>query len=264
MNIETILKQEGVLMKPTDKFSGKADVYSKSRPSYPNEYIDYLLSANNLNETSSVADIGSGTGIMSRHLLERGVRVLAVEPNDDMRTKAEQDLQQFDRFTSIKGSAEETTLPDNSVDLVIAAQAFHWFDQKKFKLECKRILKQNAQVALVWNSRDFQSPLINENREIFKRYCPNFYGFSGGIGEGGEVFNQFYRDGQYELKRFPNDLVMDFDGFLGRNLSASYSLKKSDKEYEFFVEAITNLFEKYSFNGKIVMPNFTRSYLGHV
>ena len=68
-------------MKPTDKFSGKADVYSKSRPGYPNEHIDYLLSANNLNETSKVADIGSGTGIMSRHLLERGVRVLAVEPN---------------------------------------------------------------------------------------------------------------------------------------------------------------------------------------
>ena len=251
-------------MKPTDKFSGKADVYSKSRPSYPNEYIDYLLSVNSLNETSRVADIGSGTGILTRQLLERGVSVLAVEPNDDMRTKAEQNLQQFEHFTSIKGSAEETTLPNNSVDLVIAAQAFHWFDQEKFKLECKRILKRDAKVALVWNSRDFSSLLIKENAEIFKKYCPNFYGFSGGIGEGEEVFNQFFRFGQYELERFPNDLVMDFEGFLGRNLSASYSLKEPDKEYKFFVEAITNLFENYSHNGKIVMPNFTRSYLGNV
>lgn len=67
-----------------------------------------------------------------------------------------------------------------------------------------------------------------------------------------------------EIERFPNDLVMDFEGFLSRNLSASYSLKESDDEYQHFVEAITNLFEKYSHNGKIVMPNFTRSYLGNV
>ncbi|MEH7014097.1 class I SAM-dependent methyltransferase [Neobacillus niacini] len=251
-------------MKPTDKFSGKADVYSKSRPSYPNEYIDYLFSINKLNGTSRIADIGSGTGILSRQLLERGVKLLGVEPNGDMRTKAEQDLHQFEHFTSIKGSAEETTLTDNSVDLVIAAQAFHWFDQKKFKLECKRILKQDAKVALVWNSRDSTSPLIIENAEIYKKYCPNFYGFSGGIGENEEVFNVFFRDGQYEVKRFPNDLILDFEGFLGRNLSASYSPKEIDKEYESFVEAITNLFEKYSHNGKIVMPNFTRSYRGNV
>ncbi|MCM3691057.1 class I SAM-dependent methyltransferase [Neobacillus niacini] len=251
-------------MKPTDKFSGKADVYSKSRPSYPTEYIDYVLAANNLNETSRVADIGSGTGILTWQLLERGINVVAVEPNDDMRLKAEQNLQQFEHFTSNKGSAEETSLPDNSLNLVIAAQAFHWFDQESFKLECKRILKQNAKVALVWNSRDFKSPLIKENAEIFKKYCPNFYGFSGGIGEREEVFNQFFRNGEFEFKRFPNELVLDFEGFLGRNLSASYALKESDKKYEFFVEAITNLFEKYRHNGKIVMPNYTRSYLGNV
>jgi SAM-dependent methyltransferase len=251
-------------MKPTDKFSGKADVYSKSRPSYPNEYIDYLLSVNSLNKTSRVADIGSGTGILTRQLLERGIIVIAVEPNDDMRTKAEQDLQEFDQFISMKGSAEETSLPDKRFDLVIAAQAFHWFDQDKFKLECQRILKQEAKVALVWNSRDFSSSLIKENAEIFKKYCPNFYGFSGGIGEREEVFNQFFRNGGFEFKRFPNDLVLDFEGFLGRNLSASYSLKESDKEFEFFVDAITNLFEKYSHNGKLAMPNYTRSYLGNV
>jgi ubiquinone/menaquinone biosynthesis C-methylase UbiE len=159
-------------MKPTDKFSGKADVYSKSRPSYPTVFIDYLFSINSLNETSRVADIGSGTGILTRQLLERGVSVVAVEPNDDMRTKAEQDLKGFEHFTSTKGSAEETSLPDNSVDIVIAAQAFHWFDHEKFKLECKRILKQDRKVALVWNSRDSESSLIKENAEIFKKYCP--------------------------------------------------------------------------------------------
>ncbi len=239
-------------------------MYIQNRPSYPDEYIDYLLSANIFNETSRIADIGSGTGILTKQLLERGVSVTAVEPNDDMRSKAEHDLHRFEQFTSINGSAEATTLPANSVDLVIAAQAFHWFDKEEFKLECKRILKHEAMVALVWNSRDFKSPLIKENAEIFKKYCPNFYGFSGGIGEDAEIFNQFFREGKYELKRFPNDLVMDFEAFLGRNLSASYSLKESDKDFKFFVEAIANLFYKYSQNGTIVMPNFTRSYLGNV
>lgn len=251
-------------MKPTDKFSGKADVYSKSRPSYPNEYIDYLFSANSLNETSKVADIGSGTGILSRQLLKRGLNVITVEPNDDMRRKAEQDLNEFEHFISIKASAEETTLPDKNLDLVIAAQAFHWFDQEKFKCECKRILKKDAKVALVWNSRDSSNPLIIENAEIFKKYCPSFYGFSGGIGEDEEIFTRFYREGKYEYKRFPNDITLDFNGFLGRNLSASYSLKPEDKDYQLFMEAITDLFEKYNNGGKIVMPNYTRSYLGHV
>jgi ubiquinone/menaquinone biosynthesis C-methylase UbiE len=187
-----------------------------------------------------------------------------VEPNVDMRTAAEEDLNQFAHFTSIKGTAEETTIPDKSVDLVIAAQAFHWFDHDKFKLECKRILRQEAKVALVWNSRDFSSLMIIENAEICRKFCPNFYGFSGGIGEDQEVFKKFFRDGEYEFKRISNDLTLDLEGFLGRNLSASYSPKPTDKEYQDFVEAVTDLFEKYSSNGKIVMPNFTRSYLGNV
>jgi SAM-dependent methyltransferase len=251
-------------MKSIDKFSGKADVYSKSRPSYPNEFLNYLISANSLNESSKVADIGSGTGILTRQLLERGLSVIAVEPNVDMRTAAEEELNQFAHFTSIKGTAEETTIPDKSVDLVIAAQAFHWFDHDKFKLECKRILRQEAKVALVWNSRDFSSLMIIENAEICRKFCPNFYGFSGGIGEDQEVFKKFFRDGEYEFKRISNDLTLDLEGFLGRNLSASYSPKPTDKEYQDFVEAVTDLFEKYSSNGKIVMPNFTRSYLGNV
>jgi ubiquinone/menaquinone biosynthesis C-methylase UbiE len=251
-------------MKSIDKFSGKADVYSKFRPSYPNKFLNYLISSNSLNESSKVADIGSGTGILTRQLLERGLSVIAVEPNDDMRTKSEQALKQCAHFTSIKATAEETTIPYKSVDLVIAAQAFHWFDQKKFKLECKRILRQEAKVALVWNSRDFTSPLIIENAEICKKFCPNFYGFSGGIGEDQDVFKKFFRDGEYEFKKISNDLTLDLEGFLGRNLSASYSPKPTDKEYQSFVDAVTDIFQKYSTNGKIVMPNYTRSYLGNV
>jgi ubiquinone/menaquinone biosynthesis C-methylase UbiE len=256
--------EEGVWMKPTEKFTDKADSYAKYRPSYPNEYVEYLLTASRLKEGNIVADIGSGTGILSRKLLEKGLTVIGVEPNDEMRLIAEQSMNKDGRYISVKAAAENTTLQDRSVDLVTVAQAFHWFDPEKFRLECKRILKQDAMVALVWNSRDGSSDLNKESGEICQKHCPNFKGFSGGIGETEEVFKQFFQDGKYDFRGFQNHLAFNFEGFLGRYLSASYSPKKTDKEYDPFLSSLTKLFEKYSKNGKIVIPNVTRSYLGKV
>ena len=251
-------------MKTTGNFTDKADIYAKYRPSYPNEYIEYLFSANQLSEDRVVADIGSGTGIFSRQLLERGLNVIGVEPNDDMRKTAEQSLKPYSRFKSIKAAAEDTTLNGKSVDLITVAQAFHWFDKKAFKIECQRILKQKANVALVWNMRDLTSSIMKENAEICQKTCPNFKGFSGGMAETPEVFNSFFKDGKYEFKKYQNDLQFDYKGFLGRNLSASYAPKKNDEDYELFVFLLSELFEKYSKNGKMVLPNITRSYLGNV
>ncbi|MFJ7922080.1 class I SAM-dependent methyltransferase [Lysinibacillus fusiformis] len=251
-------------MKTTENFTDKAEIYAQYRPSYPNEYIDYLLSANQLKEEQMVADIGSGTGILSRQLLEEGMNVIGIEPNDDMIKMAEKSLSIHSRFKSIKGTAENTTLKGNSVDLVTVAQAFHWFDKKAFKLECQRIVRQRANVALVWNSRDLTSPIIQENAEICQKICSNFKGFSGGMEETQDVFNSFFKDGKYEFNKYQNDLVFDYEGFLGRNLSASYAPKKHDEEYKDFVYLLSELFEKHSNNGKIVLQNITRSYLGNV
>jgi len=251
-------------MKSMDKFTDKAEVYAKYRPSYPREYIEYLITEAGLNQDSIIADIGSGTGILSRQLIEKRFPVIGVEPNDDMRSLAEKSLKLDSRFISIKATAENTTIKDNSLDLVTVAQAFHWFDKEKFKLECQRILKQDAKVALVWNSRDGSSDINKESAEVCQKYCPNFKGFSGGIEETPVVYQQFFKDGKYDFKNFSNDLQFDFNGFLGRYLSASYSPKKTDKEYNPFIAALSNLFEKYSKNGKVVIPNNTRSYLGKV
>ncbi|MEH7501974.1 class I SAM-dependent methyltransferase [Neobacillus drentensis] len=251
-------------MESTEKFTDKAEVYAKYRPGYPDEYLVYLLAANKLNENSIIADIGSGTGIFSRQLLERNLTVIGIEPNDDMREQAEQSLKQSVRFISVKAEAEQTTIQDKSVDLVTVAQAFHWFEKDKFRLECQRILKPDAKVALVWNSRDSSSEINKESAEICQKYCPNFKGFSGGMDETQEVYHQFFKDGIYDFKSFRNDLELDFEGFLGRYLSASYSPKKTEKEYEHFITALSNIFEKYSNHGQIVFPNITRSYLGRV
>lgn len=251
-------------MESTEKFTGRAEVYAKSRPAYPNEFLEYLIAAAQLNEKSIVADIGSGTGILSRQLLDKKLSVIAVEPNDEMRLKAEQALKHTPCFTSIKGTAENTFLNDHSVDAITAAQAFHWFDREKFKQECRRILKQDAKVALVWNSRDLSRDLNKESEKICKEFCPRFNGFSGGMDASPEIFSAFFKDGKYEYQEFRNDLVIDYDGFIGRYLSASYSPKMNEKEFAPFLSAMSDLFAKYSEEGKIILPNITRSYLGNV
>ncbi len=119
-------------------------------------------------------------------------------------------------------------------------------------------------MALVWNSRDGSSDINKESADVCEKYCPNFKGFSGGMEEAPIAFHEYYKDGKYDLNYFRNDLHITLEGFLGRYLSASYSPKKSDKEYDPFITALTELFEKYSNNGTIIMPNITRSYLGKV
>jgi len=108
-----------------ERFTGKADIYKKYRPSYPKELFDYLYSQVGFGKDSVIADIGSGTGIFSRLLLERGSKVCCVEPNGDMRQTAEKDLSQFENFVSVSGNDKNTGLQDKSVDFITAAQAFH-------------------------------------------------------------------------------------------------------------------------------------------
>ncbi|NLW89134.1 MAG: class I SAM-dependent methyltransferase [Clostridiaceae bacterium] len=247
------------------KFDGKGNIYAKFRPTYPREFIEYLFVKAQINEQSVIADIGSGTGILTGQLLEKGTRVFAVEPNSDMRRVAEENFRKNLLFTSAAASAEHTTLPERSVDLITVAQAFHWFDRDAFREECRRILKQGAYAALVWNSRDENSALVAENDRINRKYCPAFKGFSGGTRgpAADDDFHDFFTGG-HEKKIFPNNLLFDQSGFIGRNLSASYSLKEEDEQYGAYVTDLEALFEKHAVNGTVTMPNFTQSFTGRV
>lgn len=251
-------------MDNSDKFTGRASVYKKYRPNYPDEYIDYLAEYNALDARSVIADIGSGTGVLSRQLLKRGFRVVCVEPNEDMRHAAEAELKDYPGFTSINGTAEHTGLAGKSACLITAVQAFHWFDTELFKAECKRVLKGGANVALVWNSRDESSPFVRENERIMKRFCPLFKGFSGGIDDTPEKFGTFFENGAFERRVFRNDLQYDMNSFLGRTLSASYAPGAASPGYKSFVASLMELFEMYSQDGIVTMPNVTRSYIGRV
>src|SRR5262245_32958797 len=139
---------------PTGRFSGLASAYAKHRPDYPADAIEWIARRAGLASGSPLlVDVGCGTGISSRQFAQRGVRVLGVEPNDDMRRQAEQaGVSGVLRFQP--GKAEQTGLPDASADCVLAAQAFHWFDAAEALAEFHRILRPGGWVALVWNERD--------------------------------------------------------------------------------------------------------------
>ena len=247
------------------KFDGMGEIYAKFRPTYPQEFIEYLYSDVGISKHSTIADIGSGTGILTKQLLEAGNKVFSVEPNDDMRAIAEVNLRCFNNYISVNGTAEHTTLCNESINFITVAQVFHWFDRVRFKAECSRILKLNGIIILVWNSRVFDSEVVKDVDKTNRKYCPNFKGFSGDMrgAEGENDFDDFFV-GEYESKVFYNDQVADLDGFIGRNLSASYALKENDEDYPAYVAELTANFNKYAIDGNLVMPVITRSYVGKI
>ncbi|HOE35211.1 MAG: class I SAM-dependent methyltransferase [Chloroflexi bacterium] len=243
------------------KFTGKNKVYQKYRPDYAPNALRYLQEKLGIGPGAAVADIGSGTGIFTRQLLLLGAEVFAVEPNPDMRAEAESLLAAFPGFHSIAGRDSNTTLPDQSVNLVTAAQAFHWFDPKAFRLECRRILKPGGKVLLVWNQRDPTSPVNQDSRAVFAEYCPDFIGFSGGISQRDKRIDEFFPHG-YELLSFEHPIYYTREGYIGRCLSASYAILPDNPRYEQFVAALGRVFDAHEQNGRLLLSNTTVFNLG--
>lgn len=250
-------------MDNTKKFSGRADDYTKGRPGYPSAFIDFLYNDYGFSELSVIADIGAGTGKFSKQLLDRGSMVYCVEPNNDMRAIAEKELSNYSKFISVKGSADNTMLDDSSIDFVTAAQAFHWFDANKFHEECKRILKPDGKIILVWNTRDMSSEFNVKSYEIYRKYCPDFKGYHGGMKDDDERISNFFNN-DFKKISFENPIAFTKDRFITRSLSASYSLKNGDNGFEDYVEELEDLFERYCINGLVTMKNNTVAYIGGI
>ena len=249
------------------RFSGLGEFYAQNRPSYPQTFMDYLFSSVGMKEGSVIADIGSGTGILTQQLLDMGCgEVFAVEPNADMRNVAENNLKGYlPKFKSIAASAENTGLSSHSVDYVTVAQAFHWFDRELFKKECKRILKANGKVVLVWNFRDDSTEVILKYDMIHRQHCPTYVENASGLkAKGYEQNLADFFTGEFEMKEFRNDLTFDKQSFIGRSRSSSYALKETDKGYEEYIAALIKLFDEYSQKGLLILPNRARSFAGIV
>lgn len=248
-------------MNNTNRFDGKGELYAKARPKYASQLFDYIKNTLNISIGSVFSDIGSGTGIFTEQLLNCGYLVYAVEPNADMRRKAEEKLCSYKGFTSIDGSADNTNLPDRSIDHITVAQAFHWFDVPSFKKECQRILKPNGKLLIVYNSRDSQAECTRALAELRRKYNAEFHGFSNGISD--KACRDFF-NGKCDIFKCENNLKYDRQGYIDRLLSSSYSLKEYDSRYPEYIESINNLFDSFAVDGKITVPTYTVAYIGSV
>lgn len=246
-------------MDNTKRFDNKGEIYAKARPKYSQKLLEHLKSRSDIPENAVIADIGSGTGIFTEQLLNAGYKAFAVEPNNDMRKIAEQNLSGNPNFTSVNGRADSTSLPDNSIDIVTAAQAFHWFDKDLFRAECNRILKKNGLIILVYNSRIESAECTIALKELRKKYNPEFNGFSNGISE--DKCKEFF-NGKCEILTYDNSVTYDRKGYINRVLSSSYSLKKGDEKFNDYLNDIDALFDKYSQNGTLTVPTDTVAYIG--
>src|SRR4030095_14577197 len=157
------------------RFSSRVENYVKYRPHYPKEIISFLSEECNLTKDTAVADIGSGPGISAEHFIENGNKVYAVEPNADMRKCAQEIFANAKSFVSISGSAENTTLADDSVDMIIAGQAFHWFDRPKCRKEFERILKKGGYVVLIWNEKMETDIFMKKYYELIEHYGIDYH-----------------------------------------------------------------------------------------
>jgi SAM-dependent methyltransferase len=249
-------------MDSTKRFSDRVSDYVKYRPGYPGKIVEDLEKEGILRGPSVVADVGSGTGIFSRLFVERGYRVFGVEPNAEMRKAGEEYLRRFSIFLSSEGTAEKTGLANGMVDLVTAAQAFHWFDVPRAKAEFRRILRSEGWVALVWNERKVEvSPFLVEYERLLKEISPDYSKVDHRKVTEGQM--REFLGSDMKIFQYDNEQVFDLEGVKGRVMSSSYAPKEG-AAYEALMGGVERAFEKFNAGGKVSFLYETKVYVGQL
>ncbi|UYP44080.1 hypothetical protein NEF87_000365 [Candidatus Lokiarchaeum ossiferum] len=244
---------------PKTRFTSRSKYFSKFRPSYPNEIINLLKKKRILQETTTIADIGSGTGILSELFLKENNLVYGIEPNSEMRQESAKLLQIYPNFQPLNGSAEATSLRSDSIDLITVGQAFHWFDMKQAIFEFKRILKSRGTVLLVWNLRKTVGSSFNEIYEdIMLKYGSDYAYLKKPL-----LFENFFPNNHNEYYHFETQQLLDFQGFIGRTLSSSYIPLEKDPQYAPMYEELKNIFYNNQIQGKVVFEYNTEMIISY-
>lgn len=243
-------------------FSNKADNYKRYRPPYSDEAINFLFDNSILDPTDTVADIGSGTGLFASQIIGRVQSIYGVEPNEQMRNEAQNAFINEPKYIPVNGTAENTQLSSGSVDAVSAAQAFHWFDPVRFRDECKRILKTNGPVILIWN-RKTPCQAESERRKIIAKYDSVVDTYDYSWEKRIQGIEDFF-SGNVKYKEFDCNLTEDFDSFIGRTLSSSHSIDQDSPLFDAYISDWRSYFDRFSENGIITIMNKTVLYWGVV
>jgi ubiquinone/menaquinone biosynthesis C-methylase UbiE len=240
-----------------DSFSSKAEKYAEGRPSYPAEALDFLIEAMKLDRSMRVADVGAGTGLLTRDLKSRFNEVVAIEPNDDMRAQ----LNGVAGIRAAKGTAENTGLADESVNAIFSAQAFHWFEPSAAHAEFSRILKNPKPVALIWNDRKIdRDPGAIGLDKIMTRLQKSLTVLTGNEA----TIAEFYKQPKLNKAEFDNFTSLSKVEFRSMVLSRSYAPREGDAGYTELVAELDGLFDAHSKNGKFSVPYKTIVYWGRV
>ena len=247
-----------------ERFSNRVADYVRYRPGYPRGVLELLRRECGLTPESTIADIGSGTGILTRLFLENGNFVHGIEPNAAMREAGEEFLAAYPRFRSVAATAEATTLPDAGVDLVTAAQAYHWFDPSAARLEFARILRPVGWVAVIWNERKKDlGPFAEQYEQLLWTYGTDYGRVSETYPESQRMSELFGADGSRH-RTFPNEQVMDFAALRGRLLSSSYAPAAGHPNHEPMLADLRKIFDSHAVSGRVRFEYVTHVYFGRL
>ena len=251
------------MAKNIERFSDRVESYIRYRPDYPLAIFDFLSEKANFQTSTVVADIGSGTGISTEMFLRNGNKVYAVEPNKEMREAADRSLGSFEKYVSVNGSSEVTTLPADSVDLIVAAQAFHWFERKIFKTECQRIGTQDAHCLLIWNERKVESDFEKAYEDLLIRYATDYTSVDHRNIKLDDIA-AFFAPNEVQAETLYNEQLFDFNGVKGRLLSSSYAPNIGEPNYEPMIVYLREIFDQYQKNEQVGFSYDCKLFLGRI
>jgi SAM-dependent methyltransferase len=247
----------------TSRFSDRVENYVRYRPGYPADVLPVLQRECGLEARHLVADIASGTGLWTRVLLENGNQVFGVEPNAEMGQAGERLLAGFPGFTSVAGTAEATTLPDESVDFVTAAQAAHWFDRDRARREFVRILKPGGWLVLLWNERLTDSTaLLREYEHLLLTFGTDYEDVRHERTT--DAVNEFFDPAPYQEHVFEMRQEFEHAGLEGRLLSSSYAPGPEHSNHAPMRRELRRIFETYAIAGRVTVDYKTRVYFGRL
>lgn len=248
----------------TTRFSDRVADYVRYRPDYPAALLAWLQGEQGITPAWRVADIGAGTGISSKLFLDAGHAVIAVEPNAAMRDAMLAWLGSNPHFRAVDGRADATGLPAGSVDLVTAAQAFHWFDPAAARAEFRRILRPHGLAAIWWNSRRLSGTAFLEGYEaLLQRYGTDYARVAERYADDASMRARF-GDGLRGSARFAHSQQLDFAGLRGRLLSSSYAPRAGHPQHGPMLDALRQLFDRCQRDGRVSFDYDTRIFAGEL
>ena len=249
---------------PTARFADRVADYVATRPGYPPGVLDILREQAGLTESSVIADVGSGTGLSAEMFLKVGNTVCGVEPNAEMRAAGEEFLARYPHFHSVAGTAEDTTLPDASVDLVLAGQAFHWFDPARARAEFRRILRPGGAVALMWNTpRTDASPFLRGYEALLQRFGTDYREVVHTNVDRAKLA-AFFGPGGFQSFTLDNEQLFDREGLRGRLRSSSYTPAPGHPNFEPMMAELDRLFDECQAGGRVRFEYDTNLYVGRL